>query len=86
MKVVVVDVGEDATKVLDYAAKNPVGATVALDGNSEVAKRLYGTAWLPHLLVLGRDLEVLFTKGGLQQEPLFEAVERAIGRPPRRWF
>ncbi len=89
LRIVIVDVGEKPEDVRRYLADNGVEALVALDradGTSRwpVADAMYGGGYIPHLLLLAPDRTVLFTKAGFQQEPLFAAIEKALGSPKAR--
>lgn len=86
LRIVIVDVNEEPEKVRAYMAENGVYTLVALDrrsprvaGSAPVADALYGGGYIPHFILLAPDRTVLFTKAGFQEEPLFTAIEKALG-------
>jgi hypothetical protein len=89
----VIDTGEDADRVKRYFSENAVDARVVvdprqqrMDPNGPIAKTFYGGAYVPHTVLLAPDRRVIFSGSGLQDQPLFEAIESLLKKKEPRLF
>ncbi|MCH9650418.1 MAG: TlpA family protein disulfide reductase [Deltaproteobacteria bacterium] len=81
-----IDLGEEEAKVQAFLEKNPVPYPVLMDFDGEVSDR-YGVFALPTVLIIDRQGQIAFTRGGITGADTLRSVieaELAVDstRPP----